>query len=137
MFNVNILGGGGKKTAAKVSHHGEVIVAPYDYSSLFYASTVSTTGEVIVPAKAKWDFVLTSFWIYCSVGTNVTIDIYEANPVDIGTSILTIAAEEMSKKGRFIAPATLNLKVDTGKSIAVKVSAGTFNVTVLGYYIET
>lgn len=137
MIKIQIEDSQGSGRAAKVSGIGQLIVAPYDFSSPSVQKLeVAGTAYNFVSPITGFIIIVTGLILYANknVGVNdATVDIYEASAIDSTVIDKSIFQTEMLKQTP-LALTGLNLKVSEGKWLNGKTDDDDVFVTVLYYY---
>jgi hypothetical protein len=134
------LRGGVFNAKAKVSEYGEVVVAPYDYSTSYFQNmgTANTAYNFVEPVQGKF-FVIRTIILQANKNVNATtgqvVDIYEAESATATTIDKRLIEVEMIKNDRFFLTG-LNIRITEGKFINGKTEDDDVLVTVAGFYVD-
>jgi hypothetical protein len=132
--------GGIKGAQATVTDLGEIVVAPYSYSTAYYVSVAAAASPYeVVPAKPSHCFVITGLLLnsdknYGTATAAETLTIYEANAADISVNLKTVTQVDLLRNDRL--PVTgLNLLMSQARSIVAIADSAAVDVTIAGYYV--
>ena len=135
-----ILDGTGTKSTAKVTHLGQLVTSPLEYStSYFNAMTVDDQVYNFTTPKTGQQFVITD--IVASGDKNVTqstgveINIYESDAAD-GTSTKDLLVLSLNRLGSSNLIG-LNMILTESVWLNATMDDNNVNLTILGYYVDT
>lgn len=125
--------------AAKITHHGELVVGTSEHSTPFNGVLTGAGVVNLVKPNTGNVFIIT-YIIVASDKTNVEtqVDIYETKieSGDFTTSEVAVLSGSLSKNDRVVLPG-LDLQTLPSRFINIQTdTAATINVTLMGYFEE-
>ena len=135
-----VLRGGTNNYGASVSKYGEVVTAPYDYSTSYFQNfgTADTAYNFVPPIQNQF-FVITAMILQANKNVNATtgqvVDVYEAESATTTTIDKSLFQIEMIKNDRVILTG-LNIRTTAGKFLNGKTADDDVLATVAGYYVQ-
>jgi hypothetical protein len=137
-IKIQIKDAAGNGATAKVTHQGQLVVAPISYDSVANQtmSSANTAYNFFGP-KTGCVFIITNILINAdkNVTTDEIIDIYEADSPSTTTISKSIIKTELLRNSTRDLQG-LNLKVSKGKWLNGKADDASTFVTIMGYYAE-
>lgn len=135
-----VLSGDGTGNTATVTHRGQLVVAPLDFSNpIEHDLCCACVGTTFFPPESAKQFVITDIFVNTNRSTptaGIVVEIYESCADASLTVDKCIFAIDLPKQSG-VGHTSLNFLINKGKwlNAKIEVSTGVVSITVAGYYI--